>query len=122
MTPQAEPFLLAQFREFYREVVRLKRRVGRDAWVFEGDEPSDEAEEGSDPRSPSAVWQRLLTLLERQASSARRAGGWECLRPPPAEPSLEALSSGVSARLIPAAGVESAAGGCVHTDERGWKR
>ncbi len=75
MTPQAEPFLLAQFREFYREVVRLKRRVGRDAWVFEGDEPSDEAEEGSDPRSPSAVWQRLLTLLERQASSARRAGG-----------------------------------------------
>lgn len=68
----AETFLLDQFREFYREVVRLKRGVALDTWVYEGEE---EGEPAASERSPTAVWQRLLTLLERQALVARRRGG-----------------------------------------------
>jgi type VI secretion system protein ImpK len=68
-----EPFLIQQFRELYREVIRLKSRVQHGDWAFD----LAQAEEG-DPgaeAAPSAIWQRLLTLLERQDLAARRRGG-----------------------------------------------
>lgn len=70
--PRAESFLMKRFREFYREVIRLKRKVAEGGWVFAGEE--GEAE-GTERRRATAVWQRLLTLLERQALLAQRAGG-----------------------------------------------
>lgn len=74
MSPNSHgSFLLDEFREFYREVVRLKRRVSRDSWVYEESDPERDAEPGE--RSPTAVWQRLLGVLERQALTARRRGG-----------------------------------------------
>ena len=68
-----QSYLIAQFREFYTEVIRLKGKVGRGEWVFSGDGKGGE-EEGVG-RGPTAVWQTLLTLLERQALAARRTGG-----------------------------------------------
>jgi len=63
---------MAQFQEFYRELVRLKGRIGRDEWLMlAGDEPPGVVAE----TSPNAVWQVLLSLLERQALESRRSGG-----------------------------------------------
>lgn len=70
-----DTFLLEQFREFYSEVVRLKRRVSLDVWIYEDEAPEETAEDAAAEHSPSAVWQRLLTLLERQSLTARRRGG-----------------------------------------------
>ena len=70
-----DTFLLAAFREFYRELLRAKRRVQRGEW------PAVERADDTDPGSPAeagghgAVWQDLLTLLERQALDAARSGG-----------------------------------------------
>lgn len=79
MPRHGETFLLGQFREFYREVIRLKAQVRHGEWVYGDDEAGDsrpEAERASEEGSPpSAVWQALLTLLERQALTARRRGG-----------------------------------------------
>lgn len=79
MAANGESFLTSQFHEFYREVVRHKRRARRGAWVFEAEE-AEEAEPGAvrteaEAPAPSAVWRALLTLLERQALAARRSGG-----------------------------------------------
>lgn len=75
-------FLMRQFHDFYREVVRLTRRMEHGAWIFdstalpEGRRTSDLEENHLEKRpAPSAVWQSLLTLLERQALTARRSGG-----------------------------------------------
>ena len=68
-----DTFLLAAFREFYRELLRAKQRVQRGEW------PARERFDGSDAVDPiagrGAVWQELLTLLERQALDAARSGG-----------------------------------------------
>lgn len=65
-------FILDQFREFYRELIHLKQRVSRDSWIYV-EETEDEQSE--DAYSPTAVWQRLLSLLQRQALVSRRKGG-----------------------------------------------
>jgi len=70
---KSESFLTAQFHEFYREVVRYKQQVQRGDWVFQTSEELGVS--GGDRPAPSAVWQGLLTLLERQALVARRSGG-----------------------------------------------
>jgi type VI secretion system protein ImpK len=73
-----EGFLVRQFRDFYREVIRLKGQVQRGEWVFGDADRPDGAGDGPDhgpSRGPSAVWQTLLTVLERQALAARRGGG-----------------------------------------------
>lgn len=77
MAVNGESFLISQFHDFYREVVHLKRQVRRGAWVFESEEaePTPIQAETGDRTAPSAVWQALLTLLERQALVARRSGG-----------------------------------------------
>jgi type VI secretion system protein ImpK len=74
MAREAESFLIARFRELYREVVRLKQAVGRGEWVFDRDDEEDR-EAGTEDPAPSTVWQALLTLLERQSLAARRSGG-----------------------------------------------
>lgn len=78
--PSAVPgdtFLLAAFREFYRELLRAKQRVERGEW------PAAERFEEAGTHGGTtglgggrgAVWQDLLTLLERQALDAARSGG-----------------------------------------------
>ncbi|MDP9122070.1 MAG: DotU family type IV/VI secretion system protein [Acidobacteriota bacterium] len=64
-----ESYLLTNFRDFYREVVRLKRVVGHDPNLFHAAAPA-----GAEI-SAGAVWQELLDLLERQAVAVRRGGG-----------------------------------------------
>lgn len=64
-----DSFLLAQFRELYREVIRWRQRVDRNAF----------REEGGSPESAVAlapvIWQGLLAQLDRQTIAVRRAGG-----------------------------------------------
>ncbi|MBI3328204.1 MAG: DotU family type IV/VI secretion system protein [Nitrospinae bacterium] len=66
--------LLTQFRDFYREVIRLKQMVKSGTWVAA---PTRGTEEGPDrAMAATAVWQRLLSVLEQQALAAR-LGAWE---------------------------------------------
>lgn len=67
-----EPFLAHQFRELYSEVLHLKFQLGQGDWLFIN-EKRDDGNGGEVP--PNAIWQQLLTLLERQALEAQRAGG-----------------------------------------------
>lgn len=77
-----ESFLLVQFREFYEEVVRWKRLAAREAEVLPvpvlavvGGQ--DLGTRSSSPVAvmPSAIWQALLGLLNRQEAEVRRTGG-----------------------------------------------
>ena len=69
----SETFLLSQFRDFYREVVRLKRVVATHAWMAPATQIADAATART--RAVTAVWQRLLTLLEQQELAVGRRGG-----------------------------------------------
>ena len=67
---QTESSLIAAFREFYREVVRLKGVVT----AAPPDAPADPA--GRPEARVNAVRQELTALLERQAAAAARGGGY----------------------------------------------
>jgi len=74
-------FLLAHFREFYREVARLKAMVGtvppvlaRQATVGGGAEKPTSLEPAAGSLV-NGVWQQLLSLLERQSLEASQRGG-----------------------------------------------
>lgn len=68
-----ESFLLAQFREFYKEILRLKSRV-RTLAPAEADEENLTLQAHQD-LSAQAVHQELLAVLEKQALEAERSGG-----------------------------------------------
>lgn len=89
MEPSRYPssFLLTRFREFYREVARLRRTVEL-ATPLAGAEDVEMAMAAAvstsgggtvqriDPMtSVNGVWQQLLTMLERQAVEAGQSGG-----------------------------------------------
>jgi type VI secretion system protein ImpK len=66
-----ESLLLAQFREFYYEVIRLKRLALTGRLT-----PDTSPKTGEDSgQAINVIWGRLLTLLEHQASLASRRGG-----------------------------------------------
>lgn len=65
-----ETFLVGAFREFYRELLRAKRKALQGAWP-----PTTDADESAVAPGPERLWQELLTLLERQAMAAGRSGG-----------------------------------------------
>lgn len=67
-------FLIEKFQQFHAEVVRLKARVTAGAWVFQGEETAGLAESAA-RESPTAVWRRLVSLLERQSLEAGQHGG-----------------------------------------------
>lgn len=69
-----ESFLSARFRDFYREVARLRVLVERGDWLTEGIEEED-ARNGRAREASTAVWKSLLTTLERQALHAQRSRG-----------------------------------------------
>ncbi len=70
-----DTFLQESFREFYADVVRLKRAVLADPWgVGARREAAGEADALEDTAARS-VSRRLLELLERQARDAGRRGG-----------------------------------------------
>lgn len=92
---QPGSFLLTQFREFYREMARLKRTVEFTAPVSAAEDrvmhaPLVAAAGGnggsgyhtSAPAAPeaspavTAVWQQMLTLLERQSIEAGQGGAF----------------------------------------------
>jgi type VI secretion system protein ImpK len=66
-------FLLTQFRDFYSEVVHLKRVVATSAWIAPAAQIADMTTART--RAVTAVWQRLLTLLEQQELTVGRRGG-----------------------------------------------
>ncbi len=96
-----DSFLLARFREFYHEVIRLKQQIASTGWMASpspvavaaveqpamavaeapvGDDAAGETgTENTEIDEPenvaNQVWQRLLYLLERQEISANRFGG-----------------------------------------------
>ncbi len=92
-----ESFLLARFREFYHEVIRLKQQIRSQSLVAapvaaspvppaepegpEATEPASEVEapaageEDATEHLANQVWQRLLYLLEQQEIMANRLGG-----------------------------------------------
>jgi type VI secretion system protein ImpK len=55
MREYGDTFLLAPFREFYREVIRLKRMVGTGAWVSNASAPDAETEP-EDLRAATGTW------------------------------------------------------------------
>lgn len=61
-------FLIEKFQQFYGEVLRVKAKVSEGTWVFE-------AQGAQADTSPTAVWRRLSSMLERQALEASREGG-----------------------------------------------
>lgn len=78
-----EGFLSARFQEFYLEFLALGEQItGSGDWLFTAD-PLATADHLASPDtapvdggiSPNAVWQRLITLLERQALTAQGHGG-----------------------------------------------
>jgi len=73
LTEYGDSFLLAQFREFYRELIRLERMVktGALAPISEWG-PEEDLEQ---PGDSNVVWQTLLSILERQALRAGQSGG-----------------------------------------------
>jgi type VI secretion system protein ImpK len=93
MIPSRYPgsFLLAQFREFYREVARLKRTVAYAAPLSAAEEVVLTAQAAAGVGSTTAViakpvgeagpavtgvWQQLLSLLERQGLEAGQGGAF----------------------------------------------
>ncbi len=99
-----DSFLLARFREFYHEVIRLKQEIASTGWMASpvpataiAQPVMADVEGGVDPAGPAGaesvgetsgqvgedetrnmthqVWQRLLYLLEQQEISANRFGG-----------------------------------------------
>ena len=93
-----ESFLLAQFREFYQEVVRWKRLAARDGQLLQvsaAGAPGALVMTGSPGAAPGAlmlvgasavgtvtpavapatIWQALLGVLNRQEAEVRRTGG-----------------------------------------------
>jgi type VI secretion system protein ImpK len=69
---QAESLLLTQFREFYQEVIRLKQLVKHNSWTPGAEWLSDQDQVPSG--SANVVWQRLVSVLERQALTPRWTG------------------------------------------------
>jgi type VI secretion system protein ImpK len=66
-------FLIEKFRQFHSELLRLTKQVEVGNWVF--DAPAAAGESGADA-APSAVWRRLLSVLERQSLEAGHSGGF----------------------------------------------
>ena len=66
-TPQAEPetFLVASFREFYRDLLAVKERARGGRWRGAAESAG----------TPQDLWRHLLSILERQALDAGRIGG-----------------------------------------------
>src|ERR1051325_10339910 len=62
-------FLIDAFQQFYGEVIRLKGRLSGGGWSV------DEVAERTNDVTPSGVWRKLLSILERQALEAGREGG-----------------------------------------------
>jgi len=69
----SETLLVSQFRAFYGEVLRLKRLVTSGTWATSATSPGDE--DTVRTQTVTAVWQRLLSLLEQQELVAGRYGG-----------------------------------------------
>jgi type VI secretion system protein ImpK len=65
-------FLIEKFRQFHGELLGLTKQVEVGNWVFDAPVPAGES--GADA-APSAVWRRLLSLLERQSLEAVHDGG-----------------------------------------------
>jgi type VI secretion system protein ImpK len=64
-------FLIDKFQQFYGEVLKLQARVTAGAWIFSGESVTESAAK----ESPSAVWRRLVSILERQSLDAGLEGG-----------------------------------------------
>jgi type VI secretion system protein ImpK len=79
-TPRQRSILLVRFREFYREVARLRELVAMPG-VTTGVEDTRAMAAAAAPAGTaggferSGVWQQLLTQLERQATEAGQTGG-----------------------------------------------
>jgi type VI secretion system protein ImpK len=67
-------FLIETFQQFYGEVLRLQARVAAGAWVFSG-ETATNITESVARESPTAVWRRLVSLIERHSLDAGTQGG-----------------------------------------------
>jgi type VI secretion system protein ImpK len=81
---QDSSLLLRQFREFYREVIRLRKAVEQTVEVGIGEPLAMGASAGASggattttwtPSLVQPVWQQLLSILERQALEAGQTGG-----------------------------------------------
>ena len=54
-TAHGESFILTQFCDFYRELIRLKQLVQAGAWTYPAD--PTRAQHGNPPPAINAVWQ-----------------------------------------------------------------
>lgn len=95
MREYGDTFLLAPFREFYREVIRLKRMVGTGAWVTP---PASAGAEGAaqDVQTAAGTWVYFPDVIpepeeefdpapQQGARGAQRASGHSPFAPAPRE-------------------------------------
>lgn len=93
MREYGDTFLLAPFREFYREVIRLKRMVGTGAWVTPPAAAGAEAEP-QDVQTAAGTWVYFPDVIpepedefdpapQTGARGAQRAAGHSPFAPPP---------------------------------------
>ena len=71
-TLQGDSLLLAQFRDFYSEVIRLKRLINKGLWQTPEPEGEEDDDGNSGTRSIHSVWKSLLNILKRQEANASR--------------------------------------------------
>ena len=68
-------FLIDRFQQFHGEVLRLRSRATEGTWVFQGSGTVGGGEAATTVESPSSIWKKLVTILERQSLDAGREGG-----------------------------------------------
>lgn len=68
-------FLIDRFQQFHGEVLRLRARATEGTWVFQGSGTVGGGDPSTTVESPSSIWKKLVTILERQALDAGREGG-----------------------------------------------
>ena len=90
-------FLIEKFHEFYEELLRLTKQVEKGNWVFDATKPY--RTEGVSNATPSAIWQQLVALLERQSLEAGKNGAFAVQVYREAQYAMAALADEVFLRL-----------------------
>lgn len=77
MKEQCETFLLTPFREFYREVIRLKRMVMTGAWAAPSSSapPAGEGDAADDLKPATGTWVYFPDVIPGTDVEGERAGG-----------------------------------------------
>ncbi len=72
---ESESFVVLRFREFYADVIRVRKAVLADPWGISAPQVDETARRQARAAAARTVSERFRELLERQAADAGREGG-----------------------------------------------